>query len=122
MVEGLAEVAIVSGIIQLVDFTSKVVTRLNNVQAGTNDIPKSLCYFKAELPVLLLTLQHIQDAIEAWHFPQDSAAALLLTLQGCDHSIHGIESMIAKALPKRNDRLTKKTVKSVGSIWKRWKD
>jgi hypothetical protein len=122
MVEGLAEVAIVSGFVQLVDFTSKVDARPNNVQAGTNDIPKSLCYSKAELRVLLLTLQQIHDAIEARHFPQDSTAALLLTLQGCDHSIHDIESMITKALPKHNDRLTKRIVNSVGSNWKRWED
>jgi hypothetical protein len=59
MAEGLAVVAIVSSIVQLVDFTSKIIARLNEFHSGTNDIPKSLSYLKAELPLVVRTLQQI---------------------------------------------------------------
>lgn len=117
MAEGFAVVAIISSIVQLVDFTSKVVARLNDFQSGTNEIPKSLGHLKAELPVLVHTLQQIHEAIKAEHFPKECATALLPAVQGCDRSIHDIESILAKTLPTQSDGRTKKVIKSVGSVW-----
>ena len=117
MAEGLAIVAIISSIVKLVDFTSKVVSRLNEVQSGTSDIPKSLGNLKVELPVLIHTLQQIHDAAKAKRFPDACAGALLPAVQGCEQPIYEIQSILARTLPKQNDGRTKKVFKSVGSVW-----
>jgi uncharacterized protein YoxC len=115
--EALAVVAIVSSVVQLVDFTSKVIDRLNEVHSGTNEIPKSLSHLNAELPLLLHTLKQVQEALQAKHFPEECAAALLPVVKGCDGSIHEIESILKKTLPTQGDGRTRKVFKSVGSVW-----
>lgn len=74
-------VAIVSSIVQLVDFTSKVVVRLNEAQSGASNLPKSPNHLETELPVLRRTLEQINEAIQAKRFPDECAAALLPTIQ-----------------------------------------
>jgi hypothetical protein len=117
MAEVIAVVAVVSSIVQLVDFTTKVLTRLNEIQSGTSDIPNSLRYLKTELPVLVHTLEGIHDAIKADRFPPKCATALQPAVDGCNQSIHEIESILSKSLPKQSDGKTKILMKSLGSVW-----
>lgn len=77
MAEGLAVVAIVSSIAQVVDFSAKVIARLNDFHSGTDSTPKSLAFLKTELPTLIHTLQQIREAINKGLFPKECAAALL---------------------------------------------
>jgi hypothetical protein len=117
MAEAIVVVAVVSSIVQLVDFTSKVIARLNDIQSGTKDIPKSLEYLNAELPVLLHTLQQILDAIKADRFPSKCATALQPAVDGCKASIQDIESILSKTLPNQGDGKAKNFIKAVGSVW-----
>jgi hypothetical protein len=57
MAEALAVVAVVSSIVQLVDFTSKVVSRLDEFHSNTTDIPNSLSHLRTELPLVTHALQ-----------------------------------------------------------------
>jgi hypothetical protein len=57
MAEAFAVVGVVSNIVQLVDFGAKVLHRLNNFQYSLGNIPKSFRHIKAELPILLDTLE-----------------------------------------------------------------
>jgi hypothetical protein len=116
MAESLAVVAIISSIVQLVDFTSKIIARLNEFHSGTNDIPKSLSHLKAELPLVVRTLQRIQEAINAGLFPKECATALQPAIQGCQGSVSEINSILAKTLPKQGDGRARKAFKSVGSV------
>ncbi|KAJ4304872.1 hypothetical protein N0V90_000400 [Kalmusia sp. IMI 367209] len=118
MAETLAVLATVSSILQIVDFTSKIVDRLAEFLSDSDDIPQSLGHLKAELPLLSYTLQQIQEAIEAKRLPERSAAALRPTLQGCEQSMHQIESILEKTLPKPGDGKTKRAFKSVISVIK----
>ena len=49
MAEGLAVVGVVTNIIQLVEFGSKVLLRLNEFQSSLGDIPETFRHVKAEL-------------------------------------------------------------------------
>ncbi|KAF2132357.1 hypothetical protein P153DRAFT_189443 [Dothidotthia symphoricarpi CBS 119687] len=117
MAEALAVVAIISSIVQLVDFTSKVVTRLDELRSDTSDAQKSLGHLKAELPVLVRALQLIEEAINSGLFPKGCATALVPVVQGCEESIREINSILAKTLLKQSDGRTKKVFKSIGSVW-----
>jgi hypothetical protein len=117
MAEVITVVAVVSSIVQLVDFTSKVVARLNDIQLGTKDIPKSLQHLKTELPILFYTLQQLHDAIKADRFPPKCASALQPAIDGCNQSVQEIESILSKTLPEQSDGRTKNSIKSVGSVW-----
>ena len=116
MAEAFAVVAIVSSIVQLVDFTSKIIARLNEFHSNTSDIPKSLSHLKAELPLVVRTLQQIQEAINAGLFSQECVTALQPAIQGCQESVAEINSILAKTLPVQGDGRARKAFKSVGSV------
>jgi hypothetical protein len=117
MAEVIAVVAAVSSIVQLVEFTSKVIARINDIQAGTSDIPKLLVYLNIELPVLLHTLQQVHDAIKADRFSPKCVAALQPAVDGCNQSIHEMDSILCKGIPAKGDGKLKSFIKSMGSIW-----
>lgn len=116
MAEGLAVAAIVSSIVQLVDFTSKVLSRLNEFHSNTKEIPKSLEYLTTELPVIVRTLEGINEAIDDGRFSAKSATALLPAVQGCEKCIADINSVLSDTLPKSSDGRARKAVKSVVSV------
>jgi hypothetical protein len=52
MAEAITVIGLVGNIVQLVDFSSRVLHRLEEFQAGLGEIPMSFRHIKAELPVL----------------------------------------------------------------------
>ena len=65
MAEALAVVGIVANIIQLVDFGSRVLKRLEEYQSKLGEIPEAFRHIKAELPILLDALRQTKAAIDA---------------------------------------------------------
>jgi hypothetical protein len=117
MAEALAVVAVVSSIVQLVDFTSKVVARLDEFHSNTTDIPRSLSHLRTELPLVTHTLQQIREIIQTKRFPDGCTAALQPVIEGCNQLIREIDQILEKTLPKKSDGKAKKAFKAVGSVW-----
>ncbi|PSN62572.1 hypothetical protein BS50DRAFT_122517 [Corynespora cassiicola Philippines] len=116
MAEGLAVVATISSILQLVDFTLKVADRANHLKSGASDIPKSLNHLKTELPVLRHTLQQIQDAIQEARFSGACTAALKPVVEGCNQSMEEMQSILGKNLPEKGDGKVRMLLKSASSV------
>lgn len=76
MAEAIAVIGLVASIVQLVDFSSRVLHRLEEFQAGLGEIPMSFRHIKAELPVLQDTLQQTREAIEAGSVRNETKKAL----------------------------------------------
>jgi hypothetical protein len=77
MAEALAVVGIVANIIQLVDFGTWVLKRLEEYQSTLVEIPEAFRHIKAELPVLLDALRQMKAAIDAGFLQDESERALL---------------------------------------------
>jgi hypothetical protein len=67
--------------------------------------------------LLLHTLQQIHDAIKADRFSPKCVAALQPAVDGCNQSIHEIDSILFKGIPSKGDGKMKSFIKSMGSIW-----
>jgi hypothetical protein len=117
MAEAFSVVGIVSNIIQLASFTSKVVIRLNEFHSSINEVPKSIRYVKVELGVLEKTLQQIKEVIDSGLIEVEKSAILLPTILGCNEQIAEIDSILSRLLPKQTDGRTKKTLKSLDSVF-----
>jgi hypothetical protein len=57
MAEAIAVASVVVTIVQLVDFGSKVLSRLDNFQSKAREIPKVFQHIKVEMAVLFDTLE-----------------------------------------------------------------
>jgi hypothetical protein len=116
MAEAFAAISIVSSIVQLVDFGSKVLLRLNEFQSGAGEIPKTFQHIKAELPVLLDTLEQTKTAIQTGSVRDETKKALLPAIDGCRTQIESLDIVIGKALPLSGDSWRKKSRKAVSSL------
>ena len=113
MAEALAIVGIAANIVQLVDFGSKILHRLNEFQSSAGDVPTSFRHIKAELPVLLDTLQQTKEAIEACSVRYETKKALLPAIEGCRFQIRSLDDVLMKALPTSGDSWTKRSRKAI---------
>jgi hypothetical protein len=116
MAEALAIVGIVANITQLVDFSSRVLKRLNGYQSQLGDIPEAFRHIKAELPVLLDALRQTKAAIDAGFIEDESKKALLPAIEGCGKQIRLLDDVIVKALPLSNDSRTTRGWKALRSL------
>jgi len=116
MAEALAVVGIVANIVQLVDFGSNVLKRLEEYQSKLGDIPESFRHIKAELPVLLDALRQTQSVIDAGSMQNESKNALLPAIEGCKVQIQLLDEAILKALPALSDSWIKRGGKALKSF------
>lgn len=116
MAEALAAVGVVASIIQLVDFSAKVVHRLEQFHSDAGEIPKSLRYVNAELPVLGSTLDRIRQAIEADSVDKATSGALTSVINGCQEQINELDAILTRTLPATNDSWRTKSKKAIVSL------
>ena len=118
MAEALAVVGIVASIIQLVDFSTAVLARLDDFQSNVGEIPKTFRHIKVELPLLQETLQKTRDKIEHGAIEDSTKAALLPAVEGCKIQIEALNGVLDEILPVEGDSRFKKSTKAVLSLRK----
>ena len=116
MADPLTVVGIIASIVQLVDFSTKVLARLDDFQSNLGEIPKAFRHIKAELPVLQETLKQTKDKIDHGAIEESTKAALLPAVQGCKIQIEALDGLLAETLPVAGDSRLKKTTKALWSI------
>ncbi|KFY18095.1 hypothetical protein V492_00149 [Pseudogymnoascus sp. VKM F-4246] len=116
MADPLTVVGIIANIIQLVDFSTKVLARLDDFQSNLGEIPKAFRHIKVELPVLQETLRQTADKINKGAIKDSTKAALLPAVEGCKIQIEALDDLLAETLPVAGDSRFKKTTKALWSI------
>jgi hypothetical protein len=116
MAEGLAVVSVVASIVQLVDFSTKVVRRLKEFHSAAGEIPKSFRHINTELPVLSTTLQNISQDLKTDSVITGTRDALIPVIDGCREQIVQLDAVLAKTLPATNDSWRTKSKKAIVSL------
>ncbi|KAF1939184.1 hypothetical protein EJ02DRAFT_504930 [Clathrospora elynae] len=116
MAEGLAVVGVVASIVQIVDFSTKVIRRLEEFHSAAGEIPKSFRHINTELPVLSTTLQNISRDIKTDSVDTGTRDALIPVIDGCREQIAQLDVILAKTLPATNDSWGTKSKKAMVSL------
>ncbi|RYP64315.1 hypothetical protein DL771_008817 [Monosporascus sp. 5C6A] len=116
MADPLTVVGIVANIIQLVDFGSRVLNRLEEYQSKFGDLPEAFRHIKAELPVPLDALRQTKAAIDAGSVQDESKNALLPAVEGCGVQINLLGDVIAEVLPSPGDSWARRSRKALRSL------
>jgi N-terminal domain on NACHT_NTPase and P-loop NTPases len=116
MAEALAVVGVVSSIVGLVDFGSKILHRLNDFQSSRGEIPESFKHIKEEFPILLGILNQTKLAVEKGSIEEETKEALLLVVNHCQTQVTLLDDLISKSLPQEGDTWRKKTSKAIFSL------
>ena|SRR5436305_8216183 len=99
MAEALATVGLVSAIVQFVDFSGKVVSRLREFSSTINELPKTFQAIQVQLPLLIDTLNRTQRQAKAGHISEATAAALTPLIDACSDEIKALQTVLDKNLP-----------------------
>ncbi|KAH0538073.1 hypothetical protein FGG08_005335 [Glutinoglossum americanum] len=116
MAETIAIVGLVSSIFQIVDFGSRVVSRLNEFQSSANEVPKTFRDIKIQLPLVIDTLKQTQRQADAGHVNGETAEALRPVVDECLSQIRLLEDILAKAVPAEEDPDWKRRLKAFSSF------
>ena len=116
MAEAIAVVGAVASIVQLLDFSSGILHRLDEFQSSLGEIPKSFRHIKAELPVLRDTLQQTKEATDAGYVSDKTKTALIPAIQGCMEQIESLHVILAEILPTQDDSRLKRGKKAILSL------
>ena len=103
MAEALAVVGLVSAIVQFIDFSTKIVNRLDEFQAEVADGPKVYQDVQNRLPLMLDLVNKIQVRVAAGQIDRPSQVTMLPIIESCISQVSLLGSLLSKALPEAND-------------------
>jgi hypothetical protein len=116
MAEALAVVSVVASIIQLLDFSTKVVSRLNEFYSDAKEVPKSFRHVKTELPLLATTLAQLKDTLDTTSAADGATKALVPVIAGCTEQVEKLDVILKNVLPEITDSLRMKGKKAIVSL------
>ena len=103
MAEALAVVGLVSAIVQFIDFSTKIVNRLDEFQAEVADGPKVYQDVQNRLPLMLDLVNKIQVRVAAGQIDRPSQVTMLPIIESCISQVSLLGNLLSKALPEAND-------------------
>jgi hypothetical protein len=116
MAEALAVVGVVTNIVQLVEFGTKVLGRINDFHNKLDNVPEALRHIKAQLPLLLYSLKATQHSIGTGVVNTETEEALLPVINECRAQIETLDKLVDRLLPDTGDSRWKKSKKALLSL------
>lgn len=116
MAEAFATVGLVANIVQLVDFSTRAVSRLDEFYSVAKEIPKSFRGIKTQLPLLATTLEQLKGAIDSSSVTDGSKKALVPVIRGCHEQVAQLDAILENTLPETNDSWRIKGKKAIVSL------
>jgi hypothetical protein len=116
MAEPLLALGIVASIIQLIDFSSKVIRRLDEFKVDGRKIPRTLQNLKTKFALLRKALQQVKNSIDAGFVGDDNEATLSSAVRGCQELIQEVDDIITKILPSSDDSKQTRVKKVLASF------
>jgi len=105
--------AVVSSILQILDFGSKIAHRLREFYDSRNQVPRSFQEIKNTLPALTDVLKRIA---EDDCFNKDTPEAILDVVKDCQLQVEQLDIVLEEALPAEGDPLWRIGKKALSSI------
>ena len=115
--EALAVVGIIANILQLVDFSSKAISRVKEYGENARDLPKTFRDIQTELPLIVHTLSEIRTRISDGQVPEERCKALKVVLGNCEAKLAELKIIFEKVLPQDNASKGERVWKGLMSLW-----
>jgi hypothetical protein len=116
MAEALAVVGFASAIVQFVDFSTKIIQRLDEFQSRVGEVPQAFRDLKIQLPLLQDTLKRAKAEAEAELIDADTRRAVLDVVEGCQLQVKRLDDILNKTLPTPADSRWRRGMKAFSSV------
>lgn len=118
MTEAAAVVGLVASIASLVDLSAKIVSRLHEFTSKSSDVPESFRSLWTRLPLLTVTLQHIQSQAKAGNLPHDVTKTLKAVVDNTFELVSTVQICLLKVLPSDGASKLERALKGLKSLAK----
>jgi hypothetical protein len=118
MAEALAVVGIVSSIIQVVEFSTKVAERLNDFASTVGEVPRAFRHIQTELPLIIDSLRRIKNQAESGSVESTTTTAVWPVLKDCQREITRLQNILDKTVPSVGDSSWERRKKAFLSLGK----
>lgn len=116
--EALAVISIIANIVQLVDFTSKVVGRVKDSAQDGHSIPKVFRNIQVTLPLLASTLRNTEDQVKSGKIDEQTCNELRPVVEACKAQMHELKAIFDQALPAEGASGWRRGWKAISSLGK----
>ena len=114
--EALAVIGIIANILQLLDFTSKAISRVKEYGEDARDIPKTFRDIQTRLPLVVQILGEIETRVSHGQVSEESCKALKGVMGDCRAKFAELEIIFEKVLPQDNASKGKRVWKGLVSL------
>ncbi|KAI7284250.1 hypothetical protein KC345_g2374 [Hortaea werneckii] len=118
MADPLTVVGAAASVVQLIDFTTKVLTRLNEYRVKAGELPSAFAHVASQLPLLRQILEKTQEGIQLQTISQEDVEAIKPCLQGCQQQMQKLDTLLLTILPEAQERAARTMAKGFRSLWK----
>ena len=99
MAEAVIAIGLASSIVQLIDFGTKLLGRLNEFGSDIEGLPRSFAGIKSRLPLLIDSLSRTKAQSQSQAVSDTTAEALSAVIQNCLTQIERLDILLSKVLP-----------------------
>jgi gas vesicle protein len=99
MTESIAIVGFIASVVQLVDFSSKVLHRLSEFRSSLDKVPKSFRDIRNQLPLLVESIEQTKKQTEDGHFSKNTQEAVWSVVKGCQSQVEQLNDILEEILP-----------------------
>ncbi|KAK6433559.1 hypothetical protein LTR95_010262 [Oleoguttula sp. CCFEE 5521] len=118
MADPLSVISAIASVIQLIDFSAKLLSRLNEYRTKGNELPASFTHIDRKLPLLREILERSKSGIECQNISDREVKAIIACLEGCGDQIEKLNNILAKIVPELQENAMKRMAKGLRSVWK----
>ena len=108
MAEAIAAAGLVATVVTLVDFGSSILKRLNQYRTASKQLPRDLRALRAQLPVVIDSVERIRDQAIAGQLTNDSIGRLSNLLNETVADVKTLDNIIEDSLPAASSSPLKK--------------
>lgn len=116
MPDPLSVLGATASIVQLVAFTSTLIERLVEFHSSVNDVPKVFRQFRIELPLLKLTVEDIQGALNTGQIDPRATTVIDPAVLQCQQLLQALSNKMDSMMPTKHDSILLKSRKAITSI------
>ncbi|OQO10695.1 hypothetical protein B0A48_03995 [Cryoendolithus antarcticus] len=118
MADPLSVISAIASVIQLIDFSTKLLSRLNEYRSKGNELPASFTHIDRQLPLLREILEQSKLGIESQSISDREVKAITPCLKGCGEQIGKLNNILDKIVPELQENVVKRMAKGLRSVWK----
>ncbi|KAK0968242.1 hypothetical protein LTR54_018228 [Friedmanniomyces endolithicus] len=117
MADPITIVGAIASVVQLIDFSTRVLIRLNEYQSNHKELPSAFAHIASQHPILREILEKSKDGMYHQSISPDEVQTIEPCLRGCQQQVEKLDGILSAVLPDAREGRVKRMTKGFRSLW-----